>query len=114
MLGQRERQMSMKTKKYSYAAAVLLAVTLIAPLLLAACGKSVGETIDDPTITAQVKTSLLNDKDVAGLRIVVDTFQGVVTLSGAVKTAAERDKAVGLAQKVGGVKDVKSTLQIVP
>ena len=104
----------MMTKKYNYATVALLAVILIAPLLLTACGKSVGETVDDPTITAQVKTSLLNDKDVGGLRIDVDTFKGVVTLSGAVKTAVERDKAVALAQKVGGVKDVKSTLQIVP
>jgi hyperosmotically inducible periplasmic protein len=106
--------MSMMTKNYNYATTVLLAVILVAPLLLAACGKNVAETVDDPTITAQVKTSLLNDKDLGGLRIVVDTFKGVVTLSGAVKTAAERDKAVALTQKVGGVKDVKSTLQIVP
>jgi osmotically-inducible protein OsmY len=104
----------MKTKKYGYATMALLVVTLMAPMLLAACGKSVGETIDDGAITAQVKTSLLNDKEVGGLRIDVDTFKGVVTLSGAVKTAAERDTAVALARRVSGVKDVKSTLQINP
>jgi osmotically-inducible protein OsmY len=104
----------MKMKNYSHATLALLAAMLIAPLLLTACGKSVGETIDDSTITAQVKTSLLNDKDVGGLRIDVDTFKGIVTLSGAVKTTVERDKAVGLAQKVAGVKDVKSTLQVIP
>ena len=59
-------------------------------------------------------TSLLNDPQVGGLRIDVDTFKGVVTLSGAVKTAAERDKAVTLARQVKGVSDVKSTLQITP
>ena len=100
--------------KNNYATLALLAAILIAPLLLTNCGPSVVATVDDPTITAQVKTSLLNDKDVGGLRIEVDTFKGVVTLSGAVKTPVERDKAVGLAQKVAGVKDVKSTLQIVP
>ena len=102
----------MKTKKLGYPTVILLAVALIAPLLLSACGKSVGETIDDATITARVKTSLLNDPEVGGLRIDVDTFKGVVTLSGAVKTPAERDKAVALARKIGGVADVKSTLQI--
>ena len=51
-------------KKYSYPTAVLLAVALIAPLLLAACGKTVGETIDDATITTRVKTALLNDPHV--------------------------------------------------
>ena len=104
----------MRIRKYSAATVLLLAVTLIAPMLLTACGKSVGETVDDATITTRVKTSLLNDPDVAGLKIDVDTFKGVVTLSGAVKTAAERDKAIGLARKIGGVTDVKSTLQIQP
>lgn len=103
----------MKTK-YGHATVILLAVTLIAPLLLSACGKTVGDTIDDATITTRVKTSLLNDPDVGGLRIDVDTFKGVVTLSGAVKTPAERDKAMALARKIGGVTDVKSTLQIQP
>ena len=104
----------MKTKKYGYSTVILLAIALTAPLLLSACGKTVGETIDDGTITARVKTSLLNDSEVSGLRIDVDTFKGVVTLSGAVKTPAERDKAVALARKVSGVTDVKSTLQIIP
>jgi osmotically-inducible protein OsmY len=104
----------MKKQKYGYATVLLLAVTLVAPLLLSACGKSVGETIDDATITTRVKTSLLNDPDVGGLRINVDTFKGLVTLSGAVKSPAERDKAMALARKIGGVTDVKSTLQIQP
>jgi osmotically-inducible protein OsmY len=104
----------MRFRKYSAATVLLLAVMLIAPMLLTACGKSVGETVDDATITARVKTSLLSDSDVAGLKIDVDTFKGVVTLSGAVKTAAERDKAIALTRKIGGVTDVKSTLQIQP
>ena len=104
----------MSTKSYSgHATIVLLAVVLMAPLATG-CGTSVGETIDDATITTQVKTSLLNDPLVGGLRIDVDTFNGVVTLSGAVKSAAERDKAVTLARQVKGVSDVKSTLQITP
>ncbi len=104
----------MKTKKCGYATVTMLAIALIGPLLLSACGKSVAETVDDGTITAQVKTSLVNDPEVAGLRIDVDTFRGVVTLSGAVKTPAERDKAIALARKIGGVTDVRSTLQILP
>ena len=92
----------------------LLVLALVAPLLLSACGKTVGETIDDATITTRVKTALLNDPDVGGLRIDVDTFKGVVTLSGAVKTAVERDKAIAIARRIGGVTDVKSTLQVNP
>ena len=104
----------MNHRKYSYPTVVLLALTLIAPMVLGACGKSVGETIDDATVTARVKTTLLNDPDVCALRIDVDTFKGVVTLSGGVKTPAERDKAIAVARRVGGVKDVKSTLQVTP
>lgn len=105
--------MTMTRKQPRFAALMLLAI-LCAPLLAAGCGKTVGETIDDATVTTQVKTSLLGDPEVGGLRIDVDTFKGVVTLSGAVKTGAERDKAIALAKKVNGVKDVKSTLQLVP
>lgn len=101
-------------KRYSYTTVFLLIATLLAPLLLTACGKSVGETIDDATITTRVKTALLNDPDVGGLRIDVDTFKGVVTLSGRVKTKEEESKAVALARKIGGVADVKSTLQVTP
>jgi osmotically-inducible protein OsmY len=91
---------------------MLLVIALVAPLLLTACGKTVGETVDDATITARVKTALLNDPQTGGLRIDVDTFKGVVTLSGGVKSAAERDAAVAIARKTPGVVDVKSTLQI--
>jgi hyperosmotically inducible protein len=94
----------------------LLAASMMAPVATAtvACGKTVGETIDDATITTRVKTALLNDPDVGGLRIDVDTTVGVVTLNGVVKSKAEEDKAIAVARRVSGVKDVKSTLQVNP
>lgn len=94
----------------------LLACSMLAPVALGtvACGKTVGETIDDATITTRVKTALLNDPDVGGLRIDVDTTVGVVTLSGVVKNQGEADKAIAVARRIGGVKDVKSTLQVNP
>jgi hyperosmotically inducible periplasmic protein len=101
-------------RRLRFSTTMLLVIALVAPLLLTACGKSVGETVDDATITARVKTALLNDPTTGGLRIDVDTFKGVVTLSGGVKSAAERDKAVDIARKTPGVVDVKSTLQITP
>ncbi len=92
---------------------LVLALVVMAPLT-AACGKTVGETIDDTTTTTRVKTSLLNDPAVGGLRIDVDTFKGVVTLSGRVKSQAEKDQAMALARRVDGVTEVKDALQIVP
>jgi hyperosmotically inducible protein len=90
-----------------------LAVVLVA-MLATACGKTVGETIDDATITTRVKTALLDDPQVGGLRVDVDTFKGVVTLSGRVKSSAESTQAVAIARRTPGVKDVKSTLQVIP
>ncbi len=92
---------------------LLLAVVLAAPLT-AACGKTVGETIDDTTITTRVKTAMLNDANVGGLRIDVDTFKGAVTLSGRVKSQAEKDQAMSIARRTPGVVEVKDALQIIP
>ena len=91
-----------------------LLATILATPLVAGCGKTVGETIDDTTITTRVKTAMLNDPAVGGLRIDVDTYKGVVTLSGRVKSQTEHDQAVALARKVEGVTDVKDSLQVIP
>ena len=98
----------MRQKRFT---ATLLALVLALPLF-AACGKTVGETIDDATVTTRVKTAFINDPMVGALRIDVDTFKGVVTLSGRVKSKAEEDKAIAIAKSITGVTDVKSTLQI--
>jgi hyperosmotically inducible protein len=101
-----------KRQHSTRAIAWVAALVLVLPLLFAACGKSVGETIDDATITARVKTALLNDPQVAGTRIDVDTNLGVVTMSGIVKSREEEQRAVQVARGVSGVKEVKSTLQV--
>ena len=93
--------------------ALVLIALVVLPLTFA-CGKSVAETIDDATITAHVKTALLNDPQVGAMKIDVDTAQGVVTMSGTVKSEAEAARAIQLAKQARGVKDVKSTLQVSP
>jgi osmotically-inducible protein OsmY len=100
-------------KQLNYARSLILALALLVPLT-AACGKTVGETIDDTAITTRVKTAMLNDPAVGGLRIDVDTFKGVVTLSGRVKTQAERDQAINLARRTSGVVEVKDAMQVIP
>jgi osmotically-inducible protein OsmY len=99
--------------KQSYFKSLTLALMLTAPLMTG-CGKTVGQTIDDTTITTRVKTAMLNDPSVGGLRIDVDTFKGAVTLSGRVKSQAEKDQAITLARRVSGVTEVKDNLQIIP
>jgi hyperosmotically inducible protein len=92
----------------------LVLAGLIAAPLATGCGKTVGETIDDTTITTRVKTAMLNDPAVGGLRIDVDTFKGAVTLSGRVKSESERKQAIALARGVDGVTEVKDALQVIP
>ena len=58
--------------------------------------------------------SALDDSQVAGLKIDVDTTLGVVTMSGVVRSRNEEQRAVQLARGVPGVKDVRSTLQVTP
>ena len=99
----------MRKPGYLKATALALALTVTV-----ACGKTVGQTIDDTTITTRVKTAMLNDPNVGGLRVDVDTFKGVVTLSGRVKSPAERDQALGIARSIDGVIEVKDALQIEP
>jgi hyperosmotically inducible protein len=70
--------------------------------------------MDDATITARVKTVLLNDPQVGATKIDVATTAGVVTVSGTVKSQAEATRAVELAKKVTGVRDVKSALHVTP
>lgn len=72
--------------------------------------RSAGEVIDDAAITAKVKAALLTDADIAGLKINVDTKEGVVSLKGEIKTLALRRKAEALAKEVQGVKSVNNQL----
>jgi hyperosmotically inducible periplasmic protein len=100
-------------KQLSHWRMAALALLLAAPLSTG-CGKTVGETIDDTTITTRVKTAMLNDSQVGGLKIDVDTFKGVVTLSGPVKNQAEHDQAIAIARKTNGVVEVKDNLKVTP
>jgi hyperosmotically inducible periplasmic protein len=60
----------------------------------------------DSAVTTSVKTKLLADPSVRGLKIDVDTRDGVVTLTGQVATQAEKDQALKLARETDGVKSV--------
>jgi hyperosmotically inducible protein len=74
---------------------------------------SLGQHVDDAVITASVKTRLLDDPQVKGLKIDVDTKDGVVFLTGSVRSQAESDRAVEVARGTDHVKEVKPNLAIV-
>jgi hyperosmotically inducible protein len=70
--------------------------------------------VSDAGTTAEIKAKLLADTQVSGLRIDVDTKDSVVTLTGAVATMAEKNKALELARSVSGVARVEDRLTIEP
>jgi osmotically-inducible protein OsmY len=71
-----------------------------------------GEYVDDSVITTKVKTAIFNDSALKVNEINVETFKGVVQLSGFVRSQADIDKAVEVARGVAGVKSVKNDMRI--
>lgn len=89
-----------------------LAMVFLVVLTLTAAPASAREP--DAWITMKVKTQLILSPSVGGLRIDVDTNDGIVTLHGNVSSDAERDEAKGLAAAVRGVRTVRDFVQVVP
>ena len=71
-----------------------------------------GEYVDDSVITAKVKSAIFNDANLKVNEINVETFKGVVQLSGFVRSQADIDQAVKVARGVAGVKSVKNDMRI--
>jgi osmotically-inducible protein OsmY len=94
----------------------VLGVALLATVLGACAGsptkESTGELVDDSVITTKVKSKLVGDKDVSAFDVQVETFKGVVQLSGFVSSEQERRRAAELARSIGGVKEVRNDLQV--
>jgi osmotically-inducible protein OsmY len=74
--------------------------------------QTAGQAVDDSVVTAKVKARLVDDPVTKAYQIDVETFQGTVQLSGSVDSEEARSRATQLARAVGGVKDVKNSLQI--
>jgi len=73
---------------------------------------AMGEAIDDASITGLVKTTLLYHRSTSALKTTVETKDGVVTLGGKAKNAAERDLATKLVSDVHGVKKVVNNMTV--
>lgn len=72
----------------------------------------VEETLTEGALTAKIKSKMALDDNVKARTINVDTTGSVVTLSGVVESAAERERAVRLAKETKGVTDVVDKLKI--
>ncbi|PKN36663.1 MAG: transport-associated protein [Deltaproteobacteria bacterium HGW-Deltaproteobacteria-2] len=74
--------------------------------------RTLGEKIDDASITAQVKSTLLYHRSTSALNTKVKTRRGVVTLYGKAKSGAEKNLATKFANDVNGVKSVNNRMTI--
>lgn len=75
-------------------------------------GKTMGEQIDDASITALAKSTLLYHRSTSGIKTKVTTSDGVVTLSGSAKNEAEKDLAAKRVSDVSGVKEVVNNMTV--
>ena len=71
-----------------------------------------GEYIDDTVITSKVKTAIFNEPSLSSAEINVETFKGVVQLSGFVSSQADINKAVAIARGITGVNSVKNNMRL--
>lgn len=98
-----------------------LALAMTAAVLLTTPGcavtrgqESVGNYVDDATITTQVKGRFVENKLVDAASISVETMKGTVMLSGFAKNGAERNTAESIARGVKGVTSVKNEIAVRP
>jgi osmotically-inducible protein OsmY len=75
-------------------------------------GETIGEKIDDASITAQVKSSLMSHRSTSALKTKVETTDGVVTLGGIAKNAAEKSLVTKLVTDINGVSSVINNMTI--
>ena len=71
-----------------------------------------GEYVDDSVITSKVKTAIFNEPGLQVSEIKVETFKGIVQLSGFVSSRDDIKDAVRVASTVGGVKSVTNEMQL--
>ena len=97
-----------------YLSAFFLAIALVSVVGCASTSKQegTGEYVDDSVITTKVKAAIFNEPSLKSAEINVETFKGVVQLSGFVSSRAAESKAVEVARSVKGVTSVKNDMRV--
>ncbi|KTD16563.1 BON domain-containing protein [Legionella jordanis] len=93
----------------------IVILVLISGIVACAAGptsESTGQYLDSSAVTAKVKAELIDKLGAKGFAIKVNTFKGVVQLSGFVNNALTRQRAAAIASRVEGVKRIRNDLII--
>ena len=101
-------------KQVKLVSAVFMAVLLVSFLGCAGTSQKegTGEYVDDSVITTKVKSTIFHEPGLKSSEINVETFKGVVQLTGFVNSQADINRAVELARSVSGVKSVKNDMRL--
>jgi osmotically-inducible protein OsmY len=109
-----QRRRKLKIRANLAAAAMALTLFTAAGCAVGRGQQTAGAYVDDTAITASVKTRMLDNSEVAGTSITVETLNGTVMLSGFAKNQTEKDTAGTIAQNVDGVRAVKNEITVRP
>jgi hyperosmotically inducible periplasmic protein len=100
-------------KLHRIALPILLAVT-VSSCAVVRGQQSAGEYIDDTAITAEIKSKMAADRQVAAGAISVETLNGTTQLSGFAQSQAEKDRAAEIARQAKGVRSVRNDIIVRP
>jgi osmotically-inducible protein OsmY len=95
-----------------YTSALVLSLLGAAGCAVTDSQSTVGQYVDDSTITTRVKSRMAEDTQVSASRISVETLNGTVQLSGFAANSAEKARAAQIARSVPGVKDVRNNIAV--
>ena len=105
--------------KFTILRSILFSLVLVPPIVSAGASismagqkESVGEYVDDATITASAKAKLTAEKAANFTRISVETTNNVVSLTGEVDSKDQKERAEKIVKQINGVKRVDNKLQI--
>lgn len=103
-------------KQHNFFSAMIIAGVLATAVGCASTSKqeSTGQYVEDSAITTKVKAAVFNEPTLKSSEINVETYKGVVQLSGFVSDEADTRKAVEVARNVSGVKSVKNDMRVKP
>ena len=102
----------MKPLKYVSVFIVALMLTAVVGCASTSTKEGTGEYVDDTVITTKVKAAIFNEPTLKSAEINVETFKGVVQLSGFVKDPGDINKAASIARSVKGVTSVRNDIRL--
>ena len=105
-----------KMRGLKSAAVMALCLALLSGVLSCRtpAGRTAGQVVDDTVISTTLKSRLFQDPYLSGFAVSIETFEGEVTLMGAVNTEFAKERATAIAQTVDGVKNIHNLLVVKP